>query len=51
MDKTLDLQSFRFCLNLIRIKVRLKRSFERAISHYDVIVVMVMPEKKNNNKK
>ncbi len=42
MDKTLDLRSFRFCLNLIRIKVRLKHSFECAISHYDVIVVVVM---------
>ncbi len=44
MDKTLDLRSFRFCLNLIRIKVQLKRSFERAISHYGVIVVVVMQE-------
>ncbi len=24
--------------------MRLKRSFERAITHYDVIVVMVIPE-------
>ncbi len=24
--------------------MRLKRSFERAISHYDVIVVVVIPE-------
>ncbi len=24
--------------------MRLKRSFERAIAHYDVIVVVVMPE-------
>ncbi len=44
MDKTLDLRSFRFYLNLIRIKVRLKCSFESAISHYDVIVVVVIPE-------
>ncbi len=43
-DKTLDLWSFRFCLNLIRIQVRQKRSFERAITHYDVIVVVVIPE-------
>ncbi len=43
-DKTLDLRSFRFCLNLIRIQVRLKRSFERAITHYDVIVVVVIPQ-------
>ncbi len=43
-DKTLDLQSFRFCLNLVRIQVRLKRSFERAITHYDVIVVVVIPK-------
>ncbi len=41
-DKTLDLQSFRFCLNLIRIQVLLNRSFECAITHYDVIVVVVI---------
>ncbi len=43
-DKTLDLWSFQFWLNLIRIQVRLKCSFESAITHYDVIVVVVIPE-------
>ncbi len=38
------LRSFRFCLNPIKIQVRLKRSFERVITHYDVIVVVVIPE-------
>ncbi len=31
--------------------MRLKRSFERAISHYDVIVVVVMPVKNKINEK
>ncbi len=44
MDKTLDVRSFRFCLNLIRIYVGLKRSFECAICNYDVIVVVVKSE-------